>query len=116
MIACAPLYVKSHSYGEFVFDNQWADLAQRLGVHYYPKLMGMTPFTPAEGYRFLIAEGEDEDELTGVMVAQSTIFAIATISPAAISFMSIPNGEEDGTPRFHQLAAPQLYLAKSRLS
>ncbi|MEG4986612.1 GNAT family N-acetyltransferase [Microcoleus sp. BR0-C5] len=69
LIACAPLYVKSHSYGEFVFDNQWADLAQRLGIKYYPKLMGMTPFTPAEGYRFLIAEGEDEDELTGVMVS-----------------------------------------------
>ncbi|MEG3878904.1 GNAT family N-acetyltransferase [Microcoleus sp. herbarium7] len=69
LIACAPLYVKSHSYGEFVFDNQWADLAQRLGVQYYPKLMGMTPFTPAEGYRFLIAEGEDEDELTGIMVS-----------------------------------------------
>ncbi len=69
LIACAPLYVKSHSYGEFVFDNQWADLAQRLGIEYYPKLMGMTPFTPAEGYRFLIADGEDEDELTGIMVS-----------------------------------------------
>ncbi|NJK67030.1 MAG: N-acetyltransferase [Microcoleus sp. CSU_2_2] len=69
LIAAAPLYVKSHSYGEFVFDNQWADLAQRLGVQYYPKLMGMTPFTPAEGYRFLIADGEDEDELTGIMVS-----------------------------------------------
>ena len=69
LIACAPLYVKSHSYGEFVFDNQWADLAQRLGVQYYPKLMGMTPFTPAEGYRFLIADGEDEDEWTGIMVS-----------------------------------------------
>ncbi|MBE9186176.1 N-acetyltransferase [Microcoleus sp. LEGE 07076] len=69
LIAAAPLYVKSHSYGEFVFDNQWADLAQRLGVQYYPKLMGMTPFTPAEGYRFLIAEGEDEDQLTDVMVS-----------------------------------------------
>ncbi len=69
LIACAPLYVKSHSYGEFVFDNQWADLAQRLGIQYYPKLMGMTPFTPTEGYRFLIADGEDEDELTGIMVS-----------------------------------------------
>jgi uncharacterized protein len=69
LIACAPLYVKSHSYGEFVFDNQWADLAQRLGIEYYPKLMGMTPFTPTEGYRFLIADGEDEDELTGIMVS-----------------------------------------------
>lgn len=70
LIAAAPLYLKGHSYGEFVFDHQWADLAQRLGLAYYPKLLGMSPFTPAEGYRFLIAPGEDEDELTGLMVAE----------------------------------------------
>ncbi|GAC1501444.1 MAG: GNAT family N-acetyltransferase [Chamaesiphon sp.] len=68
LIAAAPLYIKGHSYGEFVFDHQWADLAHRLGVQYYPKLLGMTPFTPAEGYRFLIAPGEDEEELTALMV------------------------------------------------
>lgn len=68
LIAIAPLYVKGHSYGEFVFDHQWADLASRLGIEYYPKLLGMSPFTPAEGYRFLIAPGEDEDELTELMV------------------------------------------------
>ena len=68
LIAAAPLYVKGHSYGEFVFDQQWADLAQRIGVQYYPKLLGMSPFTPAEGYRFLIAPGEDEDEITELMV------------------------------------------------
>ncbi|MBD1891743.1 GNAT family N-acetyltransferase [Coleofasciculus sp. FACHB-SPT9] len=68
LIAAAPLYLKGHSYGEFVFDHQWADLAQRLGVQYYPKLLGMSPMTPAEGYRFLIAPGEDEDELTELMV------------------------------------------------
>ncbi|WP_013323889.1 GNAT family N-acetyltransferase [Gloeothece verrucosa] len=69
LIAAAPLYIKSHSYGEFVFDHQWADLSHRLGIRYYPKLVGMTPFTPAEGYRFLIAPGEDEDQLTELMVA-----------------------------------------------
>jgi len=69
LIAAAALYVKSHSYGEFVFDHQWANVAHRLEVQYYPKLLGMTPFTPAEGYRFLIAPGEDEDELTAMMVA-----------------------------------------------
>ncbi|GAB4372665.1 MAG: GNAT family N-acetyltransferase [Elainellaceae cyanobacterium] len=68
LIAAAPLYLKGHSYGEFVFDHQWAELAHRLGVRYYPKLLGMSPFTPAEGYRFLIAPGEDEDELTELMV------------------------------------------------
>ncbi|OKH25744.1 GNAT family N-acetyltransferase [Chroogloeocystis siderophila] len=68
LIAAAPLYLKGHSYGEFVFDHQWADLAQRIGVQYYPKLLGMSPFTPATGYRFLIAPGEDEDEITELMV------------------------------------------------
>lgn len=69
LVAAAPLYIKGHSYGEFVFDHQWADLAQRLGIDYYPKLLGMSPVTPAEGYRFLIAPGEDEEELTAMMVA-----------------------------------------------
>lgn len=74
LIAAAPLYIKSHSYGEFVFDHQWADVAHRLGIEYYPKLLGMSPFTPAEGYRFLIAPGEDEDLLTGMMVKEIDLF------------------------------------------
>lgn len=70
LIAAAPLYVKSHSYGEFVFDQEWADVARRVGLNYYPKLLGMTPFTPAEGYRFLIAPGEDEAILTDMMLQE----------------------------------------------
>ncbi len=69
LIGAAPLYVKSHSYGEFVFDHQWAELAQRLDIEYYPKLLGMSPVTPVTGYRFLIAPGENEAEITGLMVA-----------------------------------------------
>lgn len=69
LVGAAPLYLKGHSYGEFVFDHQWAELAGRLGVEYYPKLLGMSPFTPAEGYRFLIAPGEDEALLTEMMVS-----------------------------------------------
>ena len=69
LIAAAPLYIKGHSYGEFVFDHQWADLSHRLGIEYYPKLLGMTPFTPAVGYRFLVAAGEDEARITELMVA-----------------------------------------------
>ena len=69
LVAAAPLYLKGHSRGEFVFDHQWAELSERLGIDYYPKLLGMSPFTPAEGYRFLIATGEDEGLLTDIMVA-----------------------------------------------
>ncbi|MGF1489887.1 MAG: GNAT family N-acetyltransferase [Prochloraceae cyanobacterium] len=69
LIAAAPLYIKGHSYGEFVFDHQWADLSYRLGIEYYPKMLGMTPFTPAVGYRFLIDPREDEEQITEIMVA-----------------------------------------------
>jgi predicted N-acyltransferase len=70
LVAAAVLYVKGHSYGEFVFDHQWAELSHRLGLSYYPKLVGMTPFTPAEGYRFLVDPEEDEAAITGILLAE----------------------------------------------
>lgn len=76
LIAAAPLYLKGHSQGEFVFDHQWAELASQLGVEYYPKLLGMAPFTPAEGYRFLIAPGEDEEEITALMLHEIDNFCV----------------------------------------
>ncbi len=76
LIGAAPLYIKGHSYGEFVFDHQWADLSHRLGIEYYPKLLGMTPFTPAVGYRFLIAPGEDEVEITQMMISAIDRFCL----------------------------------------
>ncbi len=76
LIGAAPLYLKGHSQGEFVFDQQWAELASRLGIEYYPKLLGMTPFTPAEGYRFLMAAGEDEEEITAVILHEIDSFCV----------------------------------------
>ncbi len=51
--AALPLYVKSHSYGEYVFDWAWADAYQRNGLPYYPKLLSAIPFTPVAGNRLL---------------------------------------------------------------
>ena len=48
-----PLYLKSHSYGEYVFDWAWADAYRRHGLRYYPKLLGAVPFTPVPGSRLL---------------------------------------------------------------
>jgi predicted N-acyltransferase len=69
LVAAAPLYLKGHSYGEFVFDQAFARLAGQLGLRYYPKLLGMSPLSPVQGYRFLIAAEEDSAELTTVMLA-----------------------------------------------
>ena len=56
-----PLFLKSHSYGEYVFDWAWADAYARHGLDYYPKLLGAVPFTPVTGPR-LLAQSERERE------------------------------------------------------
>ena len=53
--AAMPLYAKSHSYGEYVFDWAWADAYQRHGLAYYPKLLAAIPFSPVSGPRLLAA-------------------------------------------------------------
>ncbi len=57
-----PLFLKSHSYGEYVFDWAWADAYQRHGLQYYPKLLCAVPFTPVTGPR-LLAAGDPERAL-----------------------------------------------------
>ncbi len=54
VLACAPLYLKSHSLGEYVFDWNWAEAFERAGGRYYPKLLCAVPFTPATGPRLLV--------------------------------------------------------------
>lgn len=54
LVACAPLYVKSHSFGEYVFDWSWADAWHQAGHAYYPKLQCAVPFTPVTGHRLLV--------------------------------------------------------------
>src|SRR5207302_2011852 len=53
MVGAMPLFVKSHSYGEYVFDWSWADAHERNGIDYYPKLLCAVPFTPVRGSRLL---------------------------------------------------------------
>jgi predicted N-acyltransferase len=59
VVAACPLYLKSNSEGEFVFDWSWADAAYRAGIDYYPKLLVGVPFSPVGGARFLVAPGRD---------------------------------------------------------
>jgi hypothetical protein len=59
LAAACPLYLKSHSYGEYVFDWAWADAYQRHGLPYYPKLLDAVPFTPVPGPRLLAHDPDD---------------------------------------------------------
>lgn len=66
LVAAAPAYLKTQSEGEFVFDWSWADLAARLGIPYYPKLVLAVPFTPATGHRVLCRPERDRAETVAV--------------------------------------------------
>jgi predicted N-acyltransferase len=58
VVGAAPMYVKAHSYGEYVFDQAWAEAFQRAGGRYYPKLQVAVPFTPVTGRRLLVGDNE----------------------------------------------------------
>ena len=64
LVGAIPLYLKTNSWGEFVFDHWWAQLAEEYQVNYYPKLVGMSPATPSVGFRFLIADGTDKEKIS----------------------------------------------------
>lgn len=69
LLGAVPLYLKSHSYGEYVFDWGWADAYERAGGHYYPKLQSSVPFTPVTGPRLLSRPGEDRDRICRMLIA-----------------------------------------------
>jgi hypothetical protein len=73
LVAAAPLYVKGHSYGEYVFDHAWAHAFERAGGRYYPKLQCAVPFTPVSGVRLLIRPDPAKD-----MTARSLRRALAS--------------------------------------
>ena len=66
LISFLPLYKKFNSYGEFIFDHQWANALNRAGRNYYPKLLTAIPFTPCEGDRIL---GKDEKSKSNLIDA-----------------------------------------------
>ncbi|MBM3573556.1 MAG: N-acetyltransferase [Alphaproteobacteria bacterium] len=63
LLGAAPLYLKSHSYGEYVFDHGWAEAYERAGGRYYPKLQCAVPFTPVPGPRLLARPGPQTAEI-----------------------------------------------------
>ncbi len=67
LVATAPLYLKSHSQGEYVFDHGWAEAWERAGGRYYPKLQLAVPFTPVPGPRLLVRPGHEAEATRGAL-------------------------------------------------
>ncbi|MBM3345603.1 MAG: N-acetyltransferase [Betaproteobacteria bacterium] len=66
-----PLYLKAHSYGEYVFDWAWADAYQRVGLRYYPKLLSAIPFSPVTGSRLLAEDADTRGRLIAAALGMS---------------------------------------------
>ena len=79
LVAAMPLFLKSHSYGEYVFDWAWADAHARHGIDYYPKLLGAIPFTPVRGRRLL---GEKKLLLEAALELARGISSLHVLFPA----------------------------------
>ncbi|CAN0191745.1 unnamed protein product, partial [Discosporangium mesarthrocarpum] len=69
VIAAVPLYLKQHSMGEFIFDQEWAQASMNAGLPYYPKLLVGVPFTPATGARVLVRRSLGESYRDAVRMA-----------------------------------------------
>lgn len=67
-LGAAPLYAKTHSMGEYIFDHAWADASERAGLSYYPKLLCAIPFTPATGPRLICKSSEHEQALASALL------------------------------------------------
>ncbi len=69
VVGALAAFVKTHSYGEYIFDWSWAGASERAGIPYYPKLVIAAPVTPATGRRVLLRPGFDPDYVTAALVA-----------------------------------------------
>uniref|UniRef100_A0A6N2KEU7 Uncharacterized protein n=1 Tax=Salix viminalis TaxID=40686 RepID=A0A6N2KEU7_SALVM len=85
VLGVVPLYLKSHSYGEFVFDHSWADAYYNFGSRYYPKFQCCVPFTPVTGPRILVRNTPFRDQLFDVLVSALKDLA-AKVSSLHITF------------------------------
>ncbi|MDW4551297.1 GNAT family N-acetyltransferase [Defluviimonas sp. D31] len=93
VIAAMPLYAKSHSQGEYIFDHGWADALERAGGRYYPKLQSAVPFTPVTGRRYLTRPGWEGAGRAALTQALVQIAADNALSSAHVTFCTAEEAE-----------------------
>jgi predicted N-acyltransferase len=86
LIGVAPMYVKSHSQGEYIFDHNWAHAYERAGGRYYPKLQIAVPHTPATGRRFLIRPGFEQAGMAALTQGAVELAANNRVSSLHVTF------------------------------
>jgi hypothetical protein len=108
--AVAPVYLKGHSQGEYVFDYAWADAFERAGGRYYPKLLAAVPFTPVTGRRLLTGDSPEGEKLEELLVSGMIQLASSqNISSVHVNFASKPQWQRLGEAGFLQRTHNQFH-------
>lgn len=90
-VGLMPLFLKSHSMGEYVFDHAWADAIERAGGRYYPKLQSSVPFTPAGAPKLLTANGSTDMQ---ILLLQAAETLAERLDASSIHATFVPESEE----------------------
>jgi len=110
LVGAMPLYRKTSSHGEFVFDWSWADAYRRAGLRYYPKLVSAVPFTPATGPRLLFAAGQQPDAIADALL-RGAIELARQIEASSVHVLFPTAGEQELLARFQRMS--DAYIAGS---
>ncbi|MDE0051969.1 MAG: GNAT family N-acetyltransferase [Rhodospirillales bacterium] len=92
VLGAVPMYLKNHSYGEYVFDHGWADAFERAGGRYYPKLQVSVPFTPVTGPRLLAPPGPGAEAVRTALL--STCVGLCDQSGVSSLHVTFPTEDE----------------------
>jgi len=95
-VGLLPLFLKSHSMGEYVFDHGWANALERAGGHYYPKLQGSVPFTPVTAPKLLVPSG-DLDVQAGLLATAQRLAGERNASSVHLTFLPEAEAELAGS-------------------
>jgi len=109
LIGAAPLYLKSHSYGEYVFDHGWAQAYERAGGRYYPKLQSAVPFTPVTGPRLLVRAGASSAVEDTLIAALLEIARAHKVSSLHVTFPPRAQWERLGEAGFLRRTGQQFH-------
>jgi predicted N-acyltransferase len=112
LLGAAPLYVKTDSLGEFIFDFGWAHFYHSHGVSYYPKLVAAVPFTPVTGPRLLVRPGADVLQIQG-MLADSARALAGQLDASSVHWLFLPDAEAQALEvhgYFRRLTTQALWL------
>ncbi len=94
LVAVMPLYLKSHSYGEYIFDWAWADAYHRNGINYYPKLLSAIPYSPVTGPRLAIADSAQANSAAILQQLPGELIAYCESSDASSLHILFPTPGE----------------------